>query len=230
MATTINENARLHSWEGIYEPTEAASYLKASARSEDIVPFDSTKLIRWIRRGLANPELVEVPGRDILIDFEDLISMRVISTLKSAGMNWPAIYEAEKWLREMTGLRQPFATESLWAGQGDVFTEWGDRLVSGNRRGQTGLELIRKYLIPIHGLVFHEESHRAASWEPAQDVLLQPAVQFGAPCVKGTRIPTKALMGMIEAGDSEEWVAQSYNLSVSTVRAACDWESRIQSQ
>ena len=230
MSVTAEVPFRLHSWEGIYEPTEAARFLKASACSEDIYPFDSTKLIRWIRRGLANPELVAVPGRELLLDFEDLISMRVVSALKSAGMSWPAISEAENWLREMTGLRQPFATEPLWAGQGDVFTEWGDRLVSGNRQGQTGFALIRKYLIPIHGLEFHEESHRATSWEPFDDVLLQPAVQFGAPCIKGTRIPTRSVAGMVNAGDSIEWVAQSYCLSVATVMAACEWESRIQSR
>ena len=225
----VNEPADLHTWEGIYEPAKAARYLKASQHSEFIYPFNSTKLIRWIRRGLGNRELVEAPGKSLLIDFEDLISMRVIAALRSVGMTWAAIRESEAWLRDMTRLRQPFATEPLWAGQGEVFAEWGDRMISGARRGQMALDLIRQYLIPIHGLLFDEESHRPTSWEPYKDVLLQPAVQFGAPCIKGTRIPTRTVAGMVDAGDSVEWVAQSYNISIKIVLAACEWESRIQS-
>ena len=230
MTLQIYNHSRLQSWKGIYEPAEAARYLKAATNSECIYPIDSTKLIRWIRRGLANPELAHVPGRTLLIDFECLISMRVIAALRSVGMSWPDIHQTEAWLREMTGLRQPFATEPLWAGQGEAFTEWGERLVSGTRHGQLGLDLIRQYLIPIHGLLFDEESHRAASWEPSRDVILQPTVQFGAPCIKGTRIPTRAVAGMVNAGDSVEWVAQSYSLTVVTVQAACEWESRIESR
>ena len=229
MVTKANETARLSSWKGIYEPAEAATFLKASVHSEIIYPIHSTKLIRWIRRGFGNPELAEVPGRSLLIDFEDLISVRVIAALRSAGVSWTAIYAAERWLREMTGLRQPFATEQLWAGQGEVFTQWGIQLVSGNRHGQMALDVLREYLIPIHGLQFDQKSRRPISWEPFDEVLLQPAVQFGAPCIKGTRIPTRAVAGMVNAGDTVEWVAQSYSLSAESVTAACEWESRIQS-
>ena len=31
-------------------------------------------------------------------------------------------------------------------------------------------------------------------------VFLEPEIQFGAPCIKGTRIPTRTIVGMIEAG------------------------------
>ena len=229
MALAVNERADLHAWEGIYEPSEAARYLKAASHADVLYPFSSTKLIRWIRRGLANPQLVDLPGASLLIDFEDLISMRIIAALLNAGVTWPAIRRAEKWLREMTGLRQPLASEPLWMGQGEIFTEMGTRLISSTGRGQMALELIRQYLLPVNGLVFDQNSRRPTSWQPSPGVVLQPVVQFGAPCIKGTRIPTRIVAGMVEAGDSIEWVAQSYSISVTTVQAACDWESRIQS-
>ena len=67
----------------------------------------------------------------------------------------------------------------------------------------------------------------ASSWEPSDCVLLQPQIQFGAPCIKGTRIPTRTIFGMIEAGDSVEWVARAYRISKDEAQAAYDWENRI---
>ncbi len=230
MPTVLNESVPAPVWEGIYEPAEAARYLKADHNADVIYPLTSATLIRWIRNGLADPELARTPGRDLLMAFDDLISMRVIVALRTAGVSWPAIRATETWLREVTGKRHPLATEIIWSGQGQVFAEWGEQLVSGNARGQMAFDLLRKYLIPIHGLDFDAETGQAASWEPFHNVTLQPRVQFGAPCVKGTRIPTRALAGMVAAGDSVDWVARAYQLKPETVQAACDWELRLWSR
>ena len=74
-------------------------------------------------------------------------------------------------------------------------------------------DLLREYLIPVHGLKFDSVSQVAISWEASDGVVLEPEIQFGAPCIKGTRIPTRTIVGMIEAGDSPEWVAQAYRIS-----------------
>ena len=230
MLTAANEPAHAPVWKGIYEPAEAARYLRATENADVIYPMHSTKLVRWIRRGFADPELTQVAGRDLLMGFDDLISMRVIAALRAAGVSWADIRAEERWLREHTGARHPFATETLWAGRGQVFAEWGDRLVSGSRNGQTALDLLREYLIPIHGLAFDEDTRKAVSWEPYVGIVLQPRVQFGAPCIQGTRIPTRSLAGMVAAGDSIEWVARAYKLSPEAVQGACDWEFRLRSR
>jgi uncharacterized protein (DUF433 family) len=229
MPTVLNESAPTPVWEGIYEAAEAAKYLKATSHAHVVYPLSSAKLIRWIRNGLGDPALAHVPGRELVIAFPDLISMRVVAALRNSGVSLQAIGTAERWLREVTGQRHPLATEIIWAGQGQVFAEWGDQLVSGSARGQMALDMLREYLIPIHGLTFDKESGSAISWEPSNGIVLQPQVQFGAPCIKGTRIPTRSLAGMVEAGDSVESVAKAYNLTSEMVQAACDWEHHLQS-
>jgi len=214
---------------GIYDVPEAARYLQAARNGEHLYPVRPGKLIRWIRRGIASPELVGVQGRELLINFEDLISLRVIAALRASGVSWREIERSGAWLREVTGAARPFAAERLWSGQGEVFAEWCARLISASRHGQLVLGMLSEYLIPIHGLAFSAETHAAAAWEPVQDVLLKPTIQFGSPCVKGTRIPTRTIAGMIEAGDSADWAAASFALSPAEVQAACDWESRLQS-
>ncbi len=230
MTTILHDQEAPSVFEGIYDVSEAARYLKAGMYGPIVYPVSSAKLIRWIRQGLASHDLVEISGAELLIAFEDLVSMRVVAALRTAGIGWPAIRRGEQWLREETGAQRPFATEVLWAGQGQVFTEWTEQLLSASHYGQAAFEMLRQYLIPIHGLAFSDSSRVATSWEPMGGVVLEPQVQFGAPCLKGTRIPTRTIAGMIEAGDSVRWVAETYGLSRDGVKAACDWESRLRSE
>lgn len=227
MPTLIDDPLAPQAFGGIYEVPEAARYLRADpARPNDYSPGSAT-LIRWIRRGLASPALARTPGRDLLLDFEDLISMRVITALRASGVGWWEIDRTEQWLREVKGIRRPFATERLWMGQGELFAEWEEHLVSGSRHGQAALNLLREYMTRVKDLQFSEESHLAISWEPVPGVVLRPQVQFGAPCIKGTRIPTRSIHGMIAAGDAPEWVAEAYEISIQDVEAAYGWESQL---
>ena len=215
------------SFVGIYGAPEAARYLNAADGAEKAYRVTSTGLIRWIRRGLASLDLVDVHGAELTLTFEDLISMRVIAALRGAGVGWAEIKKSAAWLREATGAKRPFASEYLWTGQGQVYADWTSRLIAAGRNGQTAFEILRKYLIPIHGLTFDADSGMATAWTPAKGVRLHPRIQFGAPCIENTRIPTAAIYGMVKGGDSPEFTAKSYRISIESVEAALDWEYRI---
>ncbi len=227
MATFVTDGQSAPTFGGIYDVPEAARYIKGALNAEKVYPVQSSKMIRWIRRGVASPNLVDTPGRELLIGFEDLISLRVVLALRAAGIRWVKIDEAEHFLRRETQSDRPFATEDLWVAHGDVFAELWDRLMAASSFGQLAFDIMREYLIPVSGLTFDDETRMANSWEPVAGVILEPDVQFGSPCLKGTRIPTRTLAGMVEAGDSPEWVASAYRISPEEVQAACDWESRL---
>ncbi len=227
MTTFVDDTPPAPTFKGIYDVPEAARYIKGALNAEKVYPVPSSKMIRWIRRGVASPDLVDTPGRELLIGFEDLISLRVVLALRAAGIRWVKIDEAERYLRKETRSERPFATEDLWVAHGDVFAELWDRLLAASSFGQLAFDIMREYLIPVSGLTFDEETRMASSWEPVAGVVLEPDVQFGSPCLKGTRIPTRTIAGMVEAGDAEEWVARAYRVSSIQVRAACDWESRL---
>lgn len=193
---------------GIYDVPEAARYLRASMTGGSEIALPAGKLITWIRRGFASQALVDVPGRELLIDFQDLISMRVIAAMRAAGLSWSAIRRAERWLSTQTGASRPFATGALWT-------------------GQMSFDLMLDHPLPVHGLEFSSETGQAISWEPAANVLLVPEVQFGAPCIKGTRIPTRSVAGMVEAGDAPAFVARGYGVTPFDVEKACEWERRL---
>lgn len=213
---------------GIYDLPNAARYL-AAGKNEEITPLSSRTLIRWIRSGLAHRGLQHVSGRELLISFEDLISMRVIAVLRASGVTWPQIRKAEAWLREFTGHQRPFAIEEIWTidtlNPSDLFARWANMVIATNRHGQLALENMKAHLIPVSGLTF--EHGIASIWEPQELVTLDPDIQFGAPCIKGTRIPTRSVWGMVAAGDPPKLVTSAYNISEEELAAALAWEEKV---
>ena len=107
----------------------------------------------------------------------------------------------------------------------DVLTELGDKLIAASRYGQLAMEMLREYLIPVSGLRFEDKVAR--SWEPRPYVVLEPAVQFGEPCIRDTRIPTRAVWGLVRGGDPEWLVMQSYGLTQDELTAALAWEEKV---
>lgn len=224
MAVNIESYPR---FEGIYEVPEAARYISATTTilAPPLRHIRSRNLLRWIRIGLSSPDLVTIPGRELLITFEDLISMRIIALLRAAGMSFKKIRDAEKTLRQITGYPRPFATEEIWTAHSHIFAEFRDYIYAASKSGQIAMDFVREDLIPVHGLTFSRQV--ASSWSPYTDIRLVPNIQFGRPCIDGTRIPSKSLMGMVQAGDSIEFIADSYRMDVEKVKHAIEWEQRL---
>ena len=228
MATAARERSLQEAYRGMYLALDAALYVRATMPSETSLNLPTAKMLRWIRTGVAGDSYQGIPGKDILIDFEDLISMRVISALRGAGVSWPKIRDGETGLRKYD-CEKPFATLHIWSGSGDIFTEWSRRLIAASRHGQLAFDILRDLIIPVHGLGFEQDSNVAGWWEPSPHVILHPQIQFGAPCIAGTRIPTQSVVGAINAGDSKEFVQRAYDITADQLGAALAWESQLRS-
>ncbi len=174
---------------------------------------------------MATPGLAEVPGREMTFSFEDLISLRVITALRSYGITWPKIHRTEQYLRDETGYPRPFAREELWTAQSEVFVRLSGLLIAASRHGQRAMDGLLEYLIPISGLTF--AGSVARTWEPRALIVLDPAVEFGDPCIKGTRIPARAVWGMASAGDPAELVMRAYDLTRDEFTAAVSWGDSV---
>ena len=210
---------------GIYDAPTAARYLMAGRMSEEAYPVKSRTLIRWIRSGVSTRSLASVHGRELIFDFEDLVSLRVLAALRSYGVSWPKIAVAEDWLRRETGYERPFAREEMWTSQSEVLARFGGRIIAASRHGQYAMEMMLQYLIPINGLRF--VNRVADQWEPRPLIVLDPEVQFGEPCIKGTRIPVRSVWGMSRAGDPDALVMRAYGLSDSELSAALEWGDSV---
>ncbi len=224
-------------FEGIYVAPEAAVYLTATLKRD--IPdrplssaFTSRRLIRWIRAGLVAPDLIEVPGNDLLITFQDLVSMRVIALMRALGLSWTKIHRAEHWLREQTGHHRPFAVQRVWSETRDVFADLPFGLAVASRAGQLAFsELIGGLLEPVDDMTFGRvNGYRVAdTWTPHLNVTIDPEVQFGEPCVTDTRTPTRMLWRMFNGGqgDSLAYLSRAFQLTEEQIGHALEWEDRL---
>lgn len=233
----MTEIKDLSEFKGIYIAPEAATYLTATLKRDVHIerpayPINSRNLIRWIRVGLMSPDLRNVSGRELLIGFEDLISMRVIAILRSLGVSWKRIHKAEHWLREKTKYPRPFAIERVWTETIDVFAEFHGGFIAASRGGQLAFtEILGEYLQSVQDMIFvpHNGVNVADAWIPHEDVLIDPKIQFGGPCIKGTRIRTRILWQLLCGGDTQSYLMRTFGLSDLQINHAMEWEHRLQS-
>ena len=212
---------------GIYTPQDAAKYIAVTTPPDVGLTADSRTIARWVRKGVGDAEYSGVAARYVFINFDGLISMRVISALRASGVSWPAIRKAEQWLKEHTGAEKPFASAALWQGGGDIFSELDARLVNPSRAGQGAFDILREHIIPVGNLRYGSEGDAPEWWEPIKHVWLNPKIQFGSPCVAGTRIPTATLHEYVTAGETRRSILDDYEITDAQLKAALDWESRL---
>ena len=98
-------------------------YLKAAPHAETLYGVTLRTLRSWIRE-----ESDESDDSGLPVTFDDLIEMRVIAALRSAGLRRSEVFDAESLMLEDTEVRRPMASETLWAGQSAAFSKFCQRL------------------------------------------------------------------------------------------------------
>ena len=229
---------------GIYELTEASAYLYITAPKRP--PAYST-VRYWVRTGVILPEYsalfpmeqslgVKESRKPVLLGFEDLVSLRMIVALRLAGFSLQHVRKVHLWLQEVTSYPRPFAVKDLWFSGSDIFVEMAQRILSASRHGQYAMEFVSEWLKSLRrpmaegvDLEFARSDgvEVAVAWFPQDWVELNPAVQFGAPCIADTRIPTQSVWSMYKGGDSKEAIARDYGLSAAKVKSAIEWEQQL---
>jgi uncharacterized protein (DUF433 family) len=204
----------------LYPTDELAYYLR--------MPPSTVR--NWLTRG---GRIRREPAQ--LLTFEELISLLFVGELRHRyKVKFKDIVRAEQDLRVRIGKEHPFAWERLWTlGKDVVVMVPGEpeTFIAASRLGQATLPnwaepqevAVPTLVAPLRDQVgYHEQ--RAAVWRPAEHVTARPAVQFGVPCVDGSRLPTRTVIRAVQAGDTPEQVAAAYGASPEGVRAAVGWE------
>lgn len=210
---------------------EAPVYLLADVAR--YVRLHPSRASRWVRF---------IPGRRIELpasrglSFLDLISMLVMKGLLAQGVSLGSIRKAERYLGSEFGLYPyPLARKMIWTdGRHVLFdprsplrTELppDSPLMSADKRGQWAFtEILSQYLRQVD----YGQEDIAIAWSPTDRVKLDPSVQFGQPCVAGTRVTTHPIYCLYKAGDPLDTIAYLYDISVDDLTAAIEWESRLE--
>ena len=224
--TTLGEHRR--GTAGTYPIYDAALYIRATMDVGRLRNVTTRHLHKWIKEGFTEEYFTGVGSRHSFLTFRDLVTLRMVAVMRGHGITQRAIKITEQELQRAFGWEHPFAMAPLWTSAPDVFTKVGDKLVSVSGRWQLAMSFIAEFLTPVrHGLSF-DITDEAAAWMPAQEILLDPTVQYGEPCLAGTRVPTQVIWAFAAAGDEIDALAHLYDIPRPRLEAAIDWEAKLQ--
>jgi uncharacterized protein (DUF433 family)/DNA-binding transcriptional MerR regulator len=211
MAAVVSSSALLG--RGIYDPTEAARLLRVHPET----------LARWT----TGKRPLVTPAGEQFFDFEDLVSLLVISELWRRGVHTNEIRTGIEALAEELGVDRPLAhidAPRRLATVGRAFFanigEWAD----AGRGFQLAFQpMIEPVLRPLE----YDTHGMAHLWRPLPLVTATPVVQAGTPCIEATRVPTSTIDGLVHAGEDIEHIAFDLDLAIEQIEAALRFEAAL---
>jgi uncharacterized protein (DUF433 family) len=214
---------------GTYSILDASLYICATLSDVKEFKPSTQHLFHWAREGLASGILkgTQPNRRNSFINFPDLVSLRVIAAMRAQGIKHKEIKIAERVLQDRFGWEYPFAMADFWTSKPDIFMKVENISVAVSKHLQAAMEFIDEYIKPVHGLSF-DLNGVSAMWEPQAGVLMDPEIQFGEPCIIGTRVPTQVIWSFYQAGDDLDTIERMYGLPRGRLERAIEWEKHIQ--
>lgn len=151
----------------------------------------------------------------------------------------PQVREAVRYLRQRFGDPHPLASREMMTEGSALLIEHLGELVSASEHGQlVSEELVRARLQRIERnaagvpMRLYPFTRKMTDDAPASvhlaptSVVIDPRVQFGRPCLRGTGIPTAVIHERWLAGEDMESIAEDYGRELADVQEALRFEDR----
>ncbi len=207
----------------IYPLSDVARYLRFS-------PQRTRYWLDWI------PGRHTTRGMESTASFLGLVSVLVMKALREYGVKTRRIRSAEKYLVRELG-PYPLARNTIWTDRAHVLFNREsplsnelprEKLEAADMGGQLAfVKILKVYLRRIE---LDTQHHWVGAWLPRERIRLDPQIQFGEPCVAGTRVRTSILYSMHLAGDSTMTLASSFDMLEADVVEAVEWEAELRAR
>lgn len=169
--------------------------------------------------------------RPDLVSFLDLVDVLVVGQLRKQNISMPAIRRAYRIISSRLNSPHPFGRQELYADTtGRLFyyagTESGDESLVELVSGQAAFpKILLRYLQKIE---YDPDSRLARRITLGQNIAIDAQMRYGKPIVVSAGMPTALLAGAYKANNRDaEHVADWYNVSVTDVMDAVDFEKRF---
>jgi uncharacterized protein (DUF433 family) len=219
----------------LYSLAEASHYLRqpaATLRAWTVGrPYPTTKGQRHF------PPVVAVADpSNLLLSFRNLVELHVLSSIRRVHkVELKAVRRAIKYLKDRFHSEHPLLDREMLTDGKDLFIEQYGELVTISQDGQMALKrILEMYLDRIdrddHGIPIRLYPFTRKAFEKSPRlVAIDPRLNFGKPCISGTRIPTAIIAERYEAGDGIALLADDYERPPEEIEEALRYESRIAS-
>jgi len=200
-----------------YQVQDAAQYAEIT-----------TQTIRnWQRAGRSGAAIASRESRESL-SYLQLQELAIVSTMRKQGIVLEKIRLAREYLSSKFKLEFPFSDKRVKTDGQDILLEFKEqlggkavRLLIANKGGQ----YVWREIIGERFNEFEYEKNLAVRWNvggTSTGIIIDPRISFGAPSVRG--VPTWALGGRFNAGETIEDIAEDFVISTSDVRKALKFE------
>jgi uncharacterized protein (DUF433 family) len=206
-----------------YLPIEAARYFH--------IPMST--LAYWTEE--PNEIVILASGTPRLLSFKNLVELYVLEGLRKIhGVRTSRIRRAVDFLLETEKSRHPLADYDIRTeGRDIVFYKKGKPL-NASLWGQYEMEdIVGCYLHRVerdpHGVAlrifpYTRREQLTNREQPPQTVEINPAVCFGLPVLKDSRLTTGFLASRFRGGDSIPSISNSYGRPLAEIKEAVEWE------
>ena len=202
---------------GLYDATEVAI----------LCGLSPDQVVRWSTPTTHGEPAVSA-SFDRLFSFADLVAFTVARQVRENGVSDQHLRKGVSALRSTWSIDNPLASAQVierLATSGDSFLAQivDDDFEDIGRGGQgTFQEVIRVHLKRIQ----FDGAGRPTRWTPIDGVSIDPEVQAGAPCVEGTRIPTRVVAERA-AAEHDDDIAFDLDLELAAIEAAVRFEELL---
>lgn len=165
------------------------------------------------------------------IGFLDLVELLFIKAFRDEGVSLPTIRRAAKEASRRWHTSHPFCLKRFATDGKNIFAtfrdETGEDVLLELTRSQY---CFRSFLRPYLRQLEYDNLGGVDRWWPlgkAKPVCIDPQVSFGKPIVHPYGVPTETIYQAVEVNRSEMEVAEWYDLPVSVIRAAVEFEKTL---
>lgn len=151
--------------------------------------------------------------RDKAFHFHTLIEIIAVDSFREIGVSFPKIKLAHDQLSNLLKTKYPFAHAELMSDGKRIFYELDRSLLEMDEKQQFSFtKLVAPYCKKID---FQEKTHLAERFWPLgknHKIVVDPHHSFGRPVISGTNITADAIINMLKAGESPDFIATIYEL------------------
>ena len=216
---------------GIYSFPAAAKLL--ARRQPGLQPGT---LRYWMKTGLTPASYGKAPSGSDLLSFHDLVSLELIRRFRTKGVSLQQVRKLESGLKHRyPKIMRPMAYDVFYTDGSAIWHQSNpdddgvvEEIVGRRPRQYAWTPAIRSFAEEVRyepgepALLTEQLPRKAIAWNLSTWVEINPSVQFGAPIVRGTRIPISAIIADLGSGSPEE-VATWRGLGVEQVEDVRDY-------
>lgn len=178
--------------------------------------------------------VIEIADRERhSLSFRNLVELHVLSAIRRVhGVKLDAVRNAVRFLQQEFGSKHPLADDEMQTDGKDLFVDRYGEVVNVSAHGQIAMkDILGRYLQRIerdsHGVPIRLYPFTTTREDVGRrTIVIDPRVQFGRPCLRGTGTPTSVIAERYTAGDSIKALAADYDRSIDDIEEAVRYELR----